>query len=106
MITIETSGRKVTDILAFVNAGLHEAGVPADEHNFSSNHWQQTNLIWPKGRWIACYAVRGNSEGWYVHIAVIDHEGKGHDLLALAKCWSPELALTIANKAAELLDAI
>lgn len=42
-------------------------------------------------RWIACYVVEGDSEGWYMHISAIvrDDGNKGYreELVILGKFW-------------------
>jgi hypothetical protein len=98
---IETDGRKVFDVLAELNELLEIYGAQPDEYGV----WCGGDIVtWPEGRWIACYAVRGGSEGWYVHIDVITQDRERLPI-GLAKCWSKELAWKVATKAAELLDA-
>ena len=66
--------------------------------------------VWPEKppytRWIACYAVKGDSEGWYVHVDLIRSEPDGATggrfLMILAKFWRRDDAL----KAAEALTRI
>lgn len=62
--------------------------------------------VWPEEppytRWIACYAVKGNSEGWYVHVDLIRSATGDRFLMILAKFWSQDHAL----KAVEALTRI
>ena len=55
--------------------------------------------VWPEvspfPRWIACFAVRGGSEGWYTHIDAI-HDDKTRYVIQtkmLCKFWSQDEAL-------------
>ena len=66
--------------------------------------------VWPEEppytRWVACYAVKGDSEGWYVHVDLIrgepDGATGGRFLMILAKFWRRDDAL----KAVEALTRI
>lgn len=56
-------------------------------------------------RWIACYAVTGNSEGHYVHVDLIGSEGQRR-LVFLCKTFEGmDHAYKIAQRCAELLGA-
>ena len=58
----------------------------------------------PRWRWLACYAVTGDSEGWYVHVDVIS--GDSRKLLFLCKTFADmDAAYKIAKRCAELLGA-
>lgn len=52
--------------------------------------------------WIACYVVRGGSEGWYVHVDVIPHDRQTRKPYMLAKFWS----LNEALRASEILTRL
>jgi len=63
--------------------------------------------VWPDApphtHWIACYAVKGSSEGWYVHVDLIRSDDLDRRILVLlAKFWRLEHAL----KAVEALTRI
>jgi hypothetical protein len=48
-------------------------------------------------RWIACYAVVGGSEGHYIHVDVIDTEGK-REMIFIGKTFSGmDHALKVSN---------
>ncbi len=62
-------------------------------------------------RWIACFAVTGNSEGWYIHIDLVldgfdENQQCKTQHLALGKTFRGRIhAFAIAARAAELLGA-
>lgn len=102
-------GASVFDLLTALNAGIEAAGVRFGEYGFSD----QTRYLEPEEsvatpyRWLECSAVRGGSEGYYVHLRRIRQSSKGDvsaTLIGLAKCWSWQEALTIAAVATVLLD--
>jgi hypothetical protein len=111
-MSIETDNRPVADVLRELNERLTADGIEAGEYRFCD----ATQLL-PAGpiiiggyRWLACYPVRGGSEGWYVHLAAIagPHDRpptrRSHLLLAVAKTWTAESAWEIARAAARHLD--
>jgi hypothetical protein len=56
--------------------------------------------------WIACFPVRGGSEGFLAHIEIVEREGgKPRLCLAVAKTWSFRNACELSNAAALLLGA-
>lgn len=60
---------------------------PWNEH-FSLRHDFKEDWKWPDDyHWIAVYVVQGGSEGLYLHVSIIDREGK-HKLLYLGKTLS------------------
>lgn len=62
-------------------------------------------VVWPAGR-ISVYAVRGSSEGDYVHVDVVDHDTGVHQLVLLAKTFSGrDAAWRFARVLADLLGA-
>lgn len=80
---------------------------------------QDRDRLFPQSfRWIACFAVRGCSEGWYVHLGVVRHDWvltREHpdatheaDLLTtlfLAKTFEGwETALALVSALTQLLD--
>lgn len=67
--------------------------------------------VWPDKppytRWIACYAVRGASEGWYVHVDLIPVENPECRclMMLLAKFWSQDEALKAVKALTRLITA-
>lgn len=53
-----------------VNRVLNEAGLRPDEYGMRTLGIAGDKQI-PPYRWIACYAVTGGSEGWYIHVDAI-----------------------------------
>jgi hypothetical protein len=58
----------------------------------------------PRFKWLACWAVPGANEGYYIHVETIDNEGK-RTLILLGKILvGPfDVALEIANEIAKFL---
>jgi hypothetical protein len=66
--------------------------------------------VWPDKppytRWVAIYAVSGDSEGWYVHIDRIPADATNvRQGMLLAKFWSEEHALKAVETLTRLLWA-
>ncbi|MCL0081291.1 hypothetical protein M1N64_03575, partial [Peptococcaceae bacterium] len=59
--------------------------------------FNQPDMEFPEYRWIACYFVSGNSEGYYIHVDIIYPNG-ARDLLFLGKTlyFSATVAAKIA----------
>jgi len=93
-------GRLMGDIMKELWPHIHHL---VDEY-FNIDH-EQVGKRWPKGvRWIACYAVTGGSEGWYVHIdAIFDGQRK---MMFLGKTFMGMVhARKIADRCADLLGS-
>lgn len=106
--------RKLKDILEDLIKKLGEDYKELDYFGFSSiiERKDREQVAWPeKWRWIACYAVRGDSEGYYIHVDVIFSDGTRdsngtREMLFLGKSLSGmDLALRVANKCAKYLGA-
>jgi asparagine synthetase A len=64
---------------------------------------------WPQRGAIACYAVRGSNEGYYVHIEVInrrDEPKPTSTLMSYWKLWDWKTAMEVAMRSTILLDAV
>ncbi len=100
-------GRPLRDIFVELRA---ELGGMIDEYfDIYPEVWRQGFggvLQWPDNiKWIACYAVTGGSEGHYIHVDLIDREGR-RTLTFLGKTFQGMAhAQAIANRCAELLGA-
>lgn len=122
---VDLSG-SVQDVIGRLVGRLNAAGLLAEGEGLKlyvgAAHDGIAALPWPtEGRWerddlglaawIACFAVRGGSEGFYVHVEAIFRPA-GRDmagrrvLLALGKEWSADRALEVANACARLLEAV
>ena len=50
----------------------------------------------------ACYAVKGGSEGYWVHIDLIHRDDRRQNI-AMTKVWSWETALALCNAVTRIL---
>ncbi len=100
--------RLISDVLRDLNAQL----APLFDEGRFTNGMSNPGELWPERyRWIACYAVTGNSEGHYIHIDVM-LDGVGMDnrhtahMVGLCKTFQGwEHACQIANAAGRILQA-
>ena len=112
-------GRPIKEIMAELNAAIEARGIEFGESGFRSYDYLEGHpKVWPEHeycRWVACYPVIGGSEGYYVHIDLINQKKARAQigmfenvscLLATAKTWTWESACAIANTAAWLLDPL
>ena len=53
--------------------------------------------LFPNWRWIACYAVVGGSEGHYIHVDIIDMDGKTTQLFLGKTFMGMDYALYVSN---------
>jgi hypothetical protein len=62
--------KTIQEVYDAIDKGLREKGLLPDE---GLSIWGVRNGSepWPKGRWVACYGVRGGSEGYWLHVGVI-----------------------------------
>ena len=103
-------GRNLGDILRDVNAAMKAAGIEADEYNFSDMtlYFDPADRIWPTiPAWVACYPVRGDNEGFYVHITLIFRFSRPDPavrMIGLAKCYTWENAQQMAAFAATIFE--
>lgn len=103
-------GRRIIDILADVNAAMKAAGIEAEEYGFNDMTGRQPSdeQLWPaKPTWIGCYPVRGDNEGYYVHITLVfrgDQTGPSARMIGLAKTYSWRNALELAAFAAGIFE--
>ena len=63
---------------------------------------ERSNPPWPFEDRIACFAIPGASEGYYVHVEGPGKEGRRRNLL-LGKCWSWDDALELSNVLTRLI---
>lgn len=121
---VDLSGT-VDDVIGRLKTRLKEAGLLDRGDGFGVYSGTRNDRIhvlpWPTlshwpgvqgpAAWIACYAVEGDNEGWYVHVDALwrathrDDPGR-RVLLALGKEWSADRALAVANACARLLGAV
>ena len=57
---------------------------------------EQAIFPWPFEARIACFAIPGDSEGYYIHVECPGKEGRRRSLL-LGKCWTWDDALELSN---------
>lgn len=100
--------RSYADVIRELNVRLKDLIADIGE-DFSCAAWGKEKEAMPKSwRWISCYAVRGGSEGYYVHVDLIfSPEGSEQDgrrqMIGLCKCWSWDDAFRMANAATRVL---
>lgn len=97
-------GRAIGTIVRELNDLLKTEGIASDELFSDQTAWdpKKSKVMPARWYWIACYPVRGNSEGYYVHIDVI-HGNDQRTLIALTKVWDWDKACQLANGAARIL---
>lgn len=81
-------GRKtVQQVYVELAQRLKERGMMPEEYfNISVGAENILELPFPEHRWIACFAVRGDSEGHFIHVEVIAPDGS-RKLLYLGKTF-------------------
>jgi hypothetical protein len=68
--------KTIGEVFQAVQAKLEECGLLPDEY-FSLSVTVSENDPWPRGRWVASYAVTGSNEGHYLHVGVVvQHDEK------------------------------
>lgn len=105
----DTDGISVADFLTRLNRAVEAAGVQFGEYEYAdqTRHMDdpEEKILAPY-RWLECSAVRGGSEGYYVHLRRIRpvRNQQSATLIAMAKCWSWHEALAIVAITTMLLD--
>lgn len=74
-----TSTRTVREVADQIRAIVGESPEGCNEY-FSARFGPDPDRLWPEGRTIA-YPVTGGSEGWYIHVDVIDPAGAIQNVL-------------------------
>lgn len=99
------AGRSFREIITDLNARLKTEIEQSGEDGFGWPHYlppgQQT--MPQQWSWIACYAVRGGSEGYWVHIDLILADRRQRMNVGMTKVWSWNAALALANAATRIL---
>ena len=100
---IEVRPKTLQQVYTYLRDGLGDLvdeyfSIAADSENHCADPW-------PQGyRWIAVFPVTGGSEGHYVHVERIQHDGS-RDLVFLAKTFlGMEHAWRIARRLGDLLQ--
>ena len=98
-------GRPFRDLVQDLNARLKAEIAQSGEDGFSWVHYlPMAHQVMPKAwSWIACYAVKGGSEGYWVHIDLILRDDDRRQNIAMSKVWSWEAAFNLANAATRIL---
>jgi hypothetical protein len=109
---IEADRRPVKDVLRDLNYLLAKEDLLPEEGGFSDHSdWdKEVPAIWPELYRLACFPVRGGSEGHYVHIELIiptNESGKREAVcISFAKAFQGmEFAGRVAAACARLLGA-
>ena len=107
LVGLRVQDRSFSAIMEDVNRMIRLSGLIPDTDTFDTP-WDQHSRPWPPCRWVACFPVRGGSEGFYVHIHPMIEVQNTNDidapLAGLAKVWSWEEATKLAAIAAEIFD--
>lgn len=105
------AGRKIVDVHAELIARLRDAA-PDYEGCSLAYRWtlapgaDVSQHRWPATyHWIACYAVTGSNEGHYVHVDLVDQDGRTIPMFLIKSFLGREHAQRIAALCAEWLDA-
>lgn len=119
----DPDGRPVADVMREIRAYLVQAGIE-DGTALSDMTWHipragtnkvegmtvndKNQALWPtRYRWVLCSAVKGGSEGYYVHIATVENEDRGmpiYRMLGMAKVWDWRTARLIADACSTLFQ--
>ena len=99
------AGRSFRDVIADLSARLKDEIDQSGEDGFGWPHYLPHDQQVMPHRWacIACYAVRGGSEGYWVHIDLILADGRRQMNIGMTKVWSWHAALALANAATRIL---
>ena len=99
------AGRSFRDVILDLNTRLKNEITQSGEDGFGWPHYlSPEEQVMPKRwTWIACYAVKGGSEGYWVHIDLILADRQHRQNLGMTKVWSWHAALTLANAATRIL---
>jgi hypothetical protein len=97
--------RPIRDVIRDLNARLKSEIEQSGEDGFGWPYYLDPDQqIMPRAwRWIACYAVKGGSEGYWVHIDLIMADGDIRQNIGLTKVWSWTAALALSNAATRIL---
>jgi len=110
---ILTEGRTIGEVYTALYAQLEAEGLVDEYFSDMTHHRIPGELFtedkWPDARWISCFAVTGDSEGYYIHVEAI-YKDNSRKLLFLGKTLQEGLAglswsYRIALRCAELLNA-
>lgn len=103
--------RKIADIYCDLSESLKEVGYYPDDglsrmDYMCKEDYRQSlrDAVFPEHRWIACFAVTGDSEGHYIHVEVVKDDSR--ELIFLGKTFQGmEHAYRIALVCARILGA-
>lgn len=85
------------EVFIELKARLEADGLIPDEY-FSVRVGLDGEIPIPKDWWrVVCYALKGSSEGHYIHIGIIRSEGQYHDLFLGKTFQGLEYALKVAG---------
>lgn len=91
----------VGELMAFVKSH----GLDREEYFEPDRDMNMSEPLWPDTcgtRWVTCFAVKGGSEGWYVHVERIDRNHVSTNI-ALGKFWNPDSAVLAVSLISRLL---
>ena len=101
--------RTLGEVWDDIMAALPAYGIDLGEFDYAGPVFHQAReRIFPYGyRWLTCFAVRGDSEGWYVHVVTVRNQVEAPVLetLYLAKTFSGwESANALVHALTQILD--
>ena len=103
----ENNGRKtIGEILKELEEGLAQLRLLPDEY-FNISAMTRPDDEFPECGWLGCFAVKGDSEGHYIHVEAIGHNGD-HDkrkLLYLGKTFrGMDFAIEAAGALSKMVE--
>jgi len=115
-IDVAADSKMVQVVIEQLNRRLRDLPHTVDLHHYDFTvmvpvlREDKTPVLWPSrdDPWLACYAVRGSNEGYYVHISHVPRVTGPNvtpTLLAVAKCENELIAMRLAAVAFLLLEA-
>lgn len=98
------AGRTFRDVISDLNTRLQIEIEQSGEDGFGWNHYlPAAQQVMPqRWRWLACYAVKGGSEGYWVHLDLILVDDRRINI-GMTKVWSWAAALALSNAATRIL---
>ena len=114
LVGLRVNNRPFSAVINDVNQMIERSGLMPDCDFYCSSFPGEGSRLWPtdnkevSARWVACFPVRGGSEGFWVHIhPMLQNRNTGHieaPIAATMKVWSWEDATKLAAIAAEIFD--
>lgn len=100
----------VASLMEALNTHIRARKLQPDEYDFQrlpsgGRHGQDNNHLPQKYRWLIAFFVKGDSEGYYIHVAAVDSATQKITDLGVAKTYSADNAGKITLEAQRFLTA-